>query len=101
MEKTVIGRGMHVSKGNGNLIIKLELETRIGMDIADKEGRPVGKIFDVFGPVGAPYASIRLIEGYPVGNPEGKPVFKGERPKRQYDKRRNRRDRKRRSRHSR
>jgi len=101
MEKTVIGRGIHVSKGNGNLIVSLEVETRIGMDIADKEGRLMGKVFDVFGPVGAPYASIKLIEGYPVGNPNGKPVFKGERPKRQYDKRRNRRDRKRRARQSR
>ncbi len=101
MEKTVIGRGMHVSKGNGNLIVKLEYETRIGMDIADKEGRPMGKVFDVFGPVGAPFASIRLIENYPMGDPDGKLVFKGERPKRQYDKRRDRRDRKRRKRHSR
>ena len=101
MEKTVIGRGMHVSKGNGNLIVKLEIETRIGMDIADKEGRPMGKVFDVFGPVGAPFASIRLIENYPMGDPDGKLIFKGERPKRQYDKRRDRRDRKRRKRHSR
>jgi len=98
MEKIVIGRGLHVSKGNGNLIVVLESETRIGMDIADKDGNPMGKIFDVFGPVDAPYASIRLIEGYPMGNPSGKPVFKGERPKRQFDKRRQRRDRKKRQR---
>ena len=98
MEKELIGKGLHVSKGNGNLIVLLESETRIGMDIADKDGNPMGKIFDVFGPIGAPYASIRLIEGYPMGDPSGKPVFKGVRPKRQYDKRRNRRDRKKRKR---
>ncbi len=98
MEKELIGKGLHVSKGNGNLIVLLESETRIGMDIADKDGNPMGKIFDVFGPIHAPYASIRLIEGYPMGDPSGKPVFKGERPKRQYDKRRNRRDRKKRQR---
>jgi len=98
MEKELIGKGLHVSKGNGNLIVLLESETRIGMDIADKDGNPMGKIFDVFGPIDAPYASIRLIEGYPMGDPRGTPVFKGERPKRQYDKRRNRRDRKKRQR---
>ena len=98
MEKELIGKGVHVSKGNGNLIVLLESETRIGMDIADKDGNPMGKIFDVFGPIDAPYASIRLIEGYPMGDPRGKPVFKGERAKRQYDKRRKRRDRKKRQR---
>ena len=67
MEKELIGKGMHVSKGNGNLIVLLESETRIGMDIADKDGNPMGKIFDVFGPIDASYASIRLIEGYPMG----------------------------------
>ncbi len=98
MEKELIGKGLHVSKGNGNLVVLLESETRIGMDIADKDGNPMGKIFDVFGPIDAPYASIRLIEGYPMGDPSGKPVFKGERPKRKFDKRRQRRDRKKRQR---
>ena len=98
MEKELIGKGLHVSKGNGNLVVLLESETRIGIDIADKDGNLMGKIFDVFGPIDAPYTSIRLIEGYPMGDPRGKPVFKGERPKRQYDKRRNRRDRKKRQR---
>ena len=98
MEKEFIGKGLHISKGNGNLIVLLESETRIGMDIADKDGNPMGKIFDVFGPIDAPYASIKLIEGFPMGDPSSKPVFKGERPKRQFDKRRNRRDRKKRQR---
>jgi len=98
MKKELIGKGLHLSKGNGNLIVLLESETRIGMDIADKDENPMGKIFDVFGPIDAPYASIKLIEGYPMGDPSGKPVFKGERPKRQFDKRRNRRGRKKRQR---
>lgn len=98
MSKTLIGKGMHVSKGNGHLIINLEAETRIGQDVADKEGNPMGRIFDVFGPVTAPYASIKLIEGYPMGKAAGKPVFLGERPKKPYDKRKKRRARKRKSR---
>lgn len=98
MSKVLIGKGMHLSKGNGNLIVALEAETRIGMDVADKDGNPMGKVFDVFGPVEAPYASVQLIEGFPMGNPKGKPVFKGERPKKKFDKRRRRRDRKKRNR---
>ena len=98
MSKTFLGKGMHVSKGNGNLIIKLETETRIGQDVADKDGNPMGKIFDVFGPISAPYASIKVIEGYPMGKVSGKPVYLSERPKKPYDKRKRRRDRKKRSR---
>ena len=30
MDKKLIGKGMHQSKGNNNLIITLETETRIG-----------------------------------------------------------------------
>ena len=98
MSKTLIGKGMHVSKGNGNLIITLETETRIGQHVADKDGNPMGKIFDVFGPINAPYASIQLIEGYPMGKASGKPVFLGEKPKKPYDKRKKRRARKKQSR---
>lgn len=98
MEKKVIGKGMHISKGNGNLIIRLEVETRIGQDTADKDGNPMGKIFDVFGPINTPYASIKLIQGYPIENPEGKPVFLKEKPKKPYDKRKRRRARRKRSR---
>lgn len=98
MSQIQIGKGMHISKGNGHLIITLEAETHLGQDIADKDGNPMGRIFDVFGPVSSPYASIKLIEGYPMGKPKGKPVFLGERPKKPYDKRKARRNRKRRSR---
>ncbi len=98
MSKVLIGKGMHVSKGNGNLIITLEAETRIGQDVADKDGNPMGRIFDVFGPIETPFASIKLIEGYPMGKASGKPVFLGERPKKPYDKRKRRRARKRKSR---
>lgn len=98
MSQILVGKGMHISKGNGHLVITLEAETRIGQDIADKDGNPMGRIFDVFGPISAPYASIKLIEGYPMGKPAGKPVFLGERPKKPYDKRKRRRARKSRSR---
>ena len=98
MSQILIGKGMHVSKGNGNLIISLEAETRIGQDVADKDGNPMGRIFDVFGPISTPYASIKLIEGYPMGKPSGKLVFLSERPTKPFDKRKRRRERKNRSR---
>lgn len=88
----LIGKGMHQSKGNNNLIITLETETRIGVPVTDKKGKAIGKIFDVFGPVEAPYASIRLFEGVDIGKPEGKPVFLSDKP----DKRKKRRARKKR-----
>jgi rRNA processing protein Gar1 len=88
----LIGKGMHQSKGNNNLIITLESETRIGQPISDRDGKVIGKIFDVFGPIEAPYASIKLFEGVDIGKPEGKPVFLSDIP----DKRDKRRARKRR-----
>ncbi|MCW4012315.1 MAG: Gar1/Naf1 family protein [Candidatus Bathyarchaeota archaeon] len=88
----LIGKGMHQSKGNNNLIITLESETRIGQPISDKNGKVIGKIFDVFGSIEAPYASIKLFDGVDIGKPEGKPVFLSDKP----DKRDKRRERKRR-----
>ena len=86
----LIGKGMHQSKGNNNLIITLEAETRIGQPVTDKNGKAIGKVFDVFGPIEAPYASIKLFEGVDIGKPEGKPVFLSDKP----DKRKKRRERK-------
>ncbi len=95
MSTKLIGKGMHQSKGNNNLIITLETETRIGQPVSDKNGTIIGKIFDVFGPVTAPYASIKLDDGVDIGKPEGKPVYLAERSEKP-DKRKIRRDRKRR-----
>lgn len=89
--KKLIGEGMHVSKVNGNLVIKLHTETRIGQDVADKDGNPMGNIFDVFGPIETPYATIKLFKGYPMGKASGKQVFLRERPKRRERKRKRRR----------
>ena len=95
MDKKLIGKGMHQSKGNNNLIITLEAETRIGVPVSDKDGKTLGKVFDVFGPVEAPYASIKLFDGVDIGKPSGKPIFLSERPDIR-DKRKKRRTKKRR-----
>lgn len=89
-DKILLGKGMHQSKGNNNLIITLSTEARIGQPVTDKEGKNIGRIFDIFGPVEAPYASIKLNEGIEVGRADGKPVFLGRTPpkKKRRDKRR-------------
>jgi len=81
MTKMLLGKGMHQSKSSHNLIITLETEARIGQLVADEKGRPIGKVLDIFGPVEAPYASIRLNPGIEVGKVSGKPFFIIEAPR--------------------
>jgi RNA-binding protein len=54
-----IGEVLHMSK-SGKLIVRLHTEARIGQPVLDRGGRRVGQVFDIFGPVEAPYASIKL-----------------------------------------
>ncbi|MBN2334445.1 hypothetical protein JXL21_02720, partial [Candidatus Bathyarchaeota archaeon] len=54
-----LGDVMHRSPSTGNLIVKLEAETRIGEPVFDAKGKRVGTVFDIFGPVEAPFASVR------------------------------------------
>jgi len=54
-----IGEFLHVSK-TGRPVYTLQTEARIGQPVFDAKGKRVGDVFDVFGPVTAPYASIRL-----------------------------------------
>jgi len=91
-DKILLGKGMHQSKGNKNLIITLTADARIGQPVADKAGKPIGTIFDIFGPIEAPYASIKLDEGVQLGKIAEKPVFLGWAPpkKRRRDKKRRR-----------
>lgn len=88
-DKTLLGKGLHQSKGNKNLIIKLLNEARIGQPVTDKDGRRLGKVFDIFGPVEAPFASIKLNEGVELDKANGKSVFLGRSPpkKKHRDKR--------------
>ncbi len=54
-----IGEFLHVSK-TGRPVYTLQTEARIGQPVFDAQGKRVGDVFDIFGPVTAPYASIRL-----------------------------------------
>lgn len=91
-DKILLGKGMHISKGNNNLIITLSGEARIGQPVADKDGKFIGMIFDIFGSVEAPYASIKLNGGVELGKVSEKPVFLAREPpkNRRRDKKRRR-----------
>lgn len=53
-----IGRVIHVSRGK-NVIIKAEKPPKIGAEVVDERLKPVGTVFDVFGPVASPYVSVK------------------------------------------
>jgi len=53
-----LGRVLHISP-SGNIITKIENIPRIGETVVDENLKTVGKIFDMFGPVGSPYVAIR------------------------------------------
>lgn len=80
-EKIVLlGTAMHQSKGSKNIIIVLMTEAKIGQPVSDKSGTIIGKIFDIFGPVESPYASVRLSKGLDLEKVSGKPVYLGSLP---------------------
>ncbi|MGB9756826.1 MAG: H/ACA ribonucleoprotein complex subunit GAR1 [Candidatus Bathyarchaeales archaeon] len=53
-----IGRVLHLSSSR-NLIVKIENTPRIGETVVDENLTPIGKVFDIFGPVSSPYAAIK------------------------------------------
>ena len=53
-----LGRVLHISPSR-NIIIKIEKVPSVGETIVDENLRPVGKIFDIIGPVSSPYATIK------------------------------------------
>jgi len=53
-----LGKILHITP-NKNIILKAENQTHIGDRVVDENLKPVGKIFDIFGPVSAPYVSVK------------------------------------------
>ena len=54
-----VGTISHVSSSSGNLILKGECQVKIGEPISDSRGKHIGQVFDVFGPVEAPFISVK------------------------------------------
>ncbi|MDR0373021.1 MAG: Gar1/Naf1 family protein [Nitrososphaerota archaeon] len=44
---------------SGNVIVKAEAPPKIGSEVVDENLNVIGKIFDIIGPVSAPYAVIK------------------------------------------
>ena len=53
-----IGKVLHITP-NRNIIVKAENRAQIGDTVVDESLKPVGKIFDIFGPVSSPYVSVK------------------------------------------
>jgi RNA-binding protein len=52
-----LGLILHVTPSR-NIIVKIENVPRIGETVVDENLKPVGKVFDILGPVSSPYATI-------------------------------------------
>jgi len=53
-----IGYVLHIGS-SGNIILKAGNLPRIGDQVVDENLKPVGVVFDVFGPISSPYAAVR------------------------------------------
>jgi RNA-binding protein len=53
-----IGPVLHISPSR-NIIIKTQNLPKIGETVVDENLKPIGKVFDIIGPVSSPYVTIR------------------------------------------
>jgi len=53
-----IGKALSITPSN-SIIIKTENPPKVGCEVADENLTVVGKVFDIIGPVSAPYAVIK------------------------------------------
>ena len=53
-----IGYVLHVSNTK-NMILKAENIPRIGDEVTNEKLKPVGTVFDVFGPISSPYVAVK------------------------------------------
>jgi len=53
-----IGKALSITPSN-SIIIKTENPPKVGCEVADESLTVVGKVFDIIGPVSAPYAVIK------------------------------------------
>ena len=53
-----IGHVLHISITK-NMILKAENIPRIGDEVTNEKLKPVGTVFDVFGPTSSPYVAVK------------------------------------------
>jgi RNA-binding protein len=49
---------LHISSSR-NLILKAERLPRINDKVVDENLKPIGRVFDIFGPVSSPYVAVK------------------------------------------
>ena len=55
-----LGRVLHTSQSK-NIVVRVENIPKIGAEVVDENLKPLGKVYDVLGPVSSPYVSIKPI----------------------------------------
>ncbi len=55
-----VGTIMHQAK-SGRLIVRLSREVRPGLFLLDEDGKKLGRIVELIGPVRSPYASVAVV----------------------------------------
>lgn len=91
--KAKLGDVLHRSGSSGHLIVRLETETHIGEPVYNGKGNRVGTVFDIFGPVDAPFASVRIREDDEAAEHEALFLGEGKRQDKPRDRSRRRRGR--------
>ena len=67
-----VGILTHLAK-SGRLIVRLSQEVRPGVSLFDKDGKKLGRVVELIGPVKGPYASVAVVSSR-LGKP-GDPAF--------------------------
>ena len=55
-----VGTIMHQAK-SGRLIVRLSREVKPGLFLLDQDGKKLGKVVELIGPVKSPYASVAVV----------------------------------------
>lgn len=53
-----LGKALHVTPSQ-NIVVKTDKTPKIGLTVVDENLKVIGKVFDIIGPVSAPYAVIK------------------------------------------
>ncbi|MEM2111870.1 MAG: Gar1/Naf1 family protein [Candidatus Bathyarchaeia archaeon] len=79
-----IGRVIHISPC-GKAVVKAQKTPKIGEIVFDEKKKPIGRIFDVFGPIISPYVEVDVKNPQEVVNSV---LYVNPSPKRELNKKR-------------
>lgn len=68
-----VGKLLHVTPSGG--IGRFEVEPKMGQPVFDKDGKRIGNIIDIFGPVERPYVKIKPASGVRLEELVGKYLY--------------------------